>query len=197
MMASYTDLARVKAYGDVSTTGDDSLIEDTLIPGYSEQVATFCRQRFELLSYSAQHLRGYVDPDGLLMCYPAVPTMTAPTSAAFRYGSQTAWTTITAEVDLETAEHGCTLRWLGDYEIYRGQNIRIQLDYTGGYADVDSMPAGFVTAVTRLVWWAAKLREAPIETTAVPGLGQITIPPGKWPADILAALRPFRRWVML
>ena len=193
---NYTTLDLIKSYGgNVTGIVDDTLIQDTLIPGYSAQVDEYCHQYFGAATYADQVLPAHIDRDGVMVCYPPVPTLTAPTAVAWRYGRLSSWVDIDASMaDVEPRQAGAIVRILDrDYGEYRGRRVQMRLSYSGGYADTDSLPRDFLTACTRLVWWAYKLREAPLSKTAMPGLGQVVIPPSGWPGDVRDALRPYVR----
>lgn len=192
----YTTVDLVKLYGNLTQSGDDPLLAN-LITGYSAQADEFCHQVFGQATYTNRVLTAVIDRDGVLMCYPPVPTMSSPTVFSWRYGSRSTWTDVTLSLlDVETRDSGCVVRVLdSDYGIYRGQRVQVKLSFTGGYADVNSLPADFELAFRRLVWWGYKLREAPLGKTAIPALGEIVIPPSNWPRDIREALRPYVRQV--
>ncbi len=191
----YTTTALVKQYGNTTGTADDALLPD-LVTGYSRQVDAYCRQSFGYAAYTDWIGRGSVDRDGVLMVYPPVPTLATPTAAAFRAGNLATWTDLTlSQLDVETANHGSIVRLLGsDYTTYRNHRLQVRLTFTGGWADLDAVPADFELAVRRLVWWGYKLREAPMSKTAMPALGQVVIPPSGWPKDIADAFKPYRRY---
>ena len=191
----YTSVPLVKDYGNTDGTANDDVLTD-LVTGYSDQVDTYCRQNFSQATYTDWIGRGTVDRDGVLMVYPPVPTLSTPTAAAHRYGPLATWTDITLSLlDVEPNNHGSIVRVLGsDFGIYRNQRLQVRLTFSGGWADLDAVPADFELAVRRLVWWGYKLREAPMNKTAMPALGQVVIPPSGWPKDIADALKPYRRY---
>lgn len=191
----YTSTANVKTYGNVTGSGDDALI-DGLVTAYSAQVDAYCHQVFGQATYTDQVLPAHIDRDGVMKCYPAVPTMTTPTAFSWRYGRSSTYTTIEAsKLDVEERPSGCLVRVLdADYRVYRGRRPFVKLSYTGGWANLAAVPADFEMAARRLVWWAYKLREAPMGKTAMPGLGQVIIPPSGWPRDVREAFRPYVRY---
>lgn len=194
----YTSRANVKSYGNVAQTTDDMLIEG-LVTAYSRQVDQYCQQQFGSATYADQVLGALVAADGVLTCWPAVPTISAITAAAYRAGNSASWIALTAS-ELDTEEHtfGCTVRLLGrDMRSIRGGRLRVQLSYSGGWANLAAVPADFEWAMRRLCWWAYKLREAPISKTAMPEFGSIVIPPSGWPKDIRDAFSVYIRQVPL
>ena len=191
----YTSPELVKRYGNTNGAGDDDVLAD-LVTGYSGQVDTYCRQNFSQATYTDWIGRGTVDRDGVLMVYPPVPTLSVPTAAALRVGNVATWTDISVSLlDVESANHGAIVRVLGsDFGAYRNRRLQIKLTFTGGWADPDAIPDDFELAVRRLVWWGYKLREAPMNKTAMPALGQVVIPPSGWPKDVCESFKPYRRY---
>jgi len=191
----YTTVENVKAYGNTIGQADDPAIAD-LVTGYSSQVDAYCHQVFGLATYTGWIGRGTVDRDGVLLAYPPVPTLSTPTAAAYRYGSLATWADITLSLlDVQTANHGSIVRVLGsDFGVYRNQRLQVRFTFSGGWATFDAIPDDFEIAMRRLVWWGYKLREAPMNKTAMPALGQVVIPPSGWPKDITDAFKPYRRY---
>lgn len=161
MAFDYTSLALIKSYGNQTGTVNDTLLTDTLMPGYSRQIDRFCQQELSIATYSSQVMAGVVDNDGVMTCYPAVPTMTTPTAFSWRYGRSSTWQTVeTSSLDVEIRRFGCVCRVLDRcFGGCRGQRISVRLSYTGGYADLASFPDDLVVAATRLTWWGYKLRD--------------------------------------
>ena len=192
----YTTVPAAFAYGGIAGTATDPVNEATVMAGLvtaaSRAIDRHCQQRFSQESYSGQVLRGVVDADGVLICYPPVPTMSAPTSAAYRAGGTATWQALPS-LDVETANHGCTVRALGlDLSALRFQRVQVQLSYTGGWASSDALPDEFATAATALAWWLYQKRSAPQEKTAIPELGVLIIP-GNWPGWLRDMLAPYVR----
>lgn len=191
----YTSSTLVAAYGNMQNPDTDRL--DGMVTAYSAGVDKFCHQVFGQATYTDQVRPGHIDRDGVLMCYAPVPTMAAPTAFRWRYGRIATYTPITLSLlDVEERRDGCLVRVLdSDYRDYRGQRLQVSLSYVGGWADLNAVPADFEMAVRRLVWWAYKLPEAPMNKTAMPALGQVVIPPSGWPRDVREALRPYVRYI--
>lgn len=191
----YTTVALVKLYGNVTQAGDDALLAN-LVAAYSAQVDKFCNQFFSQAIHTNQIRPGQIDRDGVLFCIAPVPTMSMPVAFAWRYGRVSTYVDISLSLlDIEERRDGCVVHVLNsDYRDYRGQRLQARLSYTGGWANLEAVPADFELAVRRLVWWAYKLREAPMQTTAMPALGQVVIAPSGWPKDVREALRPYVRY---
>lgn len=188
----YTTAANVKAYGDVQKAGIDAILPG-LVTAYSRQLDVYCQQVFERKTYVDQVLGAQIDTDGVLLCHPAVPTIETISAIAYRAGVARDWYSLdVADVDIEEAISGCTVRVLRPNLLWRrGVRVQVKLSYTGGWAEGE-IPADFELIARRLVWWGAKKRESPIETTADPGTGQLIIP-SSWPPDIKDALRSYRK----
>lgn len=191
----YTTVALVVAYGGVESVADDALLT-SLIEAYSRQIDRYCGVEFGPATYANQERPGHVDRDGVLFCYAPAPTMTTPTAFEWRYGRFSQYMAVSpSSLDVEERRNGCVVRVLdGDYGAYRGQRIKVRMSYSGGWADQAAVPADFEMAARRLVWWAYKLREAPIGVTAMPSLGQLSIPPSGWPRDVRDALADYVRY---
>lgn len=190
----YTTVSRVVAYGSVESVADDVLLNQ-LIEAYSRQIDRYCAVNFGQATYVSQERTGHVDRDGVLFCYAPVPTMTTPTAFEWRYGRIKYTAVSPSFLDVEERRNGCVVRVLGsDYVAYRGQRIKVRMSYTGGWADLDAVPGDFEMLARRLIWWAYKLREAPIGMTAIPSLGQLVIPPSGWPGDVRDGLRDYVRY---
>lgn len=190
----YTTADLVKLQGDVAQDTDDVLLTK-LVTGYSRQVDGVVHQVFGTAVYADQVQPAHIDRDGVLMVYPPVPTLAAPTAFAWRYGNRSTWLDIALSLlEVEARPAGAVVRVLdSDYSDYRGQRVMVRMSYTGGYATIADLPADFELSVRQLVWWGYKLREAPMHKTAIPALGEVVVPSDKWPGYIRQGLRPFVR----
>lgn len=197
MAIGYTSFDRVKLYGDVRATGSDALIAE-LIAAYSRAMDNECNMAFSESTYTDVVQRAVIDRDGTLTTYTNTPTIRSISSIAYRAGASSAWQALpTSSLDIEEADHGCVIRVLDtSLSGVRGQRARVQLSYVGGWADLTEVPADFEILARRLVWWAFKLREAPMEKTAIPQLGIVVVPQA-WPPDVKQGLRNYRRVVPL
>jgi len=196
----YTEPNLVFGYGNsdgsaVTPVVEGSLMAD-LVTGMSRALDVYCNQTLYGASYTAEPYRALVDQEGVLTCYPAVPTMAQPTAAAWRVGRSSVWTTLNAAaLDIEINTFGCVVRVVdSDYLPWRGQRVQMRLTYTGGWANLAAVPADFAFATRRLCWWAYQKRSAPIDQTAIPEMGILTIP-SNWPKDLKDAYRQYVRQV--
>lgn len=194
----YTTPALVFAFGNSAGTATDPVNEATvmasLVTGMSRAIDSYCGQAFSQATYAAQVLRAQVDQEGVLTCYPAVPEISAISSADYGGGGQ--YTTLqTSALDIEQNSFGCVVRTFGGvYGAQRGRRVVIRLSYTGGWANLAAAPADFEWAMRSLCWWAYQKRSAPSDKTAIPDLGVLIIP-GSWPPHIKQMFKPYVRWV--
>jgi hypothetical protein len=200
MAIDYTSTANVKAYGGSTVPGADSII-GSAVTAVSRAIDRMCFQAFSQESYTRQRLRGAVTVDGVLICTPPVPTITALTAARWKPQAATEWqdldVTTTDYVEWDDSDSGAIVRFPGaNLVAYRGTPITVQLTYTGGWADLNAVPADLEWAARRWAWLEVKRRDAPIEKTAVPELG-VLIVPSDLPPDVVSKLQPFRRTVLL
>jgi hypothetical protein len=173
-------------------------VKASLVTGMSRAIDTYCSQNFSLTTYTLEVHRAVIDMDGVLTCYPNVPTMTTPTAGDWRLGKSSSWSALSpANLDVEINPFGCVVRNVNSNLLaYRGARVEMRLSYTGGYADLASLPSDFEWAMRGLCWWAYQKRSAPNDTTAIPDLGVLIIP-GNWPPHIKAAFRPYTRQVVM
>jgi hypothetical protein len=202
MAFDYTLPASVFAYGSSAGTSVDPVNEAavmaSLVTAMSRAIDTYCSQNFSLTTYTLEVYRAVIDMDGILTCYPPVPTMSLPTAADWRLGRSSAWSALqTANLDVETNTFGCVLRNVNSNLLaYRGARVEMRVSYSGGYANLASLPSDFEWAMRGLCWWAYQKRSAPTESTAIPDLGVLIIP-GTWPQHLKQAFRPYTRQVVM
>lgn len=196
----YTTADAVFAYGNSAGDGDNPVSEADvmaeLITGMSRAIDVYCNQSFSATNYSSQQMRAVVDVEGVLTCYPAVPTISTIMAASYRLGNSSNWVALNAaQLDVDDNTFGCVVRTIGqNFLSLRGSRLLIRLSYTGGWADLAAVPTDFEWAMRRLCWWAYKKREAPIEKTAIPEMGVLIIP-SSWPKDLREAFRSYVRQV--
>lgn len=198
----YTTPSAVFQYGNSAGTATDPVNEAAvmagLVTGMSRAIDTYCNQVFYQQTVVGETLRAVVDIEGALTCYPAVPAMTTPTAASYRRGAASTWVDLEASLlDVEQNIFGCVVRTLDrTFLSLRGQRLLMRLSYMGGWANLSAVPADFEWAVRALCWWAYQKRSAPIDQTAAPEFGIITIP-SNWPGHIKSMLRNYVRQVMM
>lgn len=200
MAFDYTTKARIFAYGSSAGTATDPVNEDAemgiILAGMSRAIDTYCNQAFSVATYTQEVLRAQIDAEGVLTCYPAVPTMATPTAADWRLAKSSSWTAlIISGLDIEQNTFGCVVRVLdGGYLSYRGARLQMRLSYVGGWANLEAVPSDFQLAMDALCWWAYQKRSAPQDQTAIPELGVLIIP-GNWPPHIKGMFRSYVRQV--
>lgn len=189
----FTSLPGVKAYGPLDGVVDDALIGQ-MITAYSAVVEQELGLTCSGNTYTDQTNRAQIDIDGVLTVYVPVPVITALTALSWKLGKSLTWTSLTAaNAQIENLGHGTVVRALGsDLSAYRGSRVQARLTYTGGWATLGDVPKDFEMQVRRLVWWAYKKRDAPMEKTAYPDAG-IVVVPSAWPPDVLKNLSHYRR----
>lgn len=169
-----------------------------IVTSLSRSIDQYCNQVFYQQAYTAQVLRALIDSDGVLECWPKVPTMAAPTVADWRLARSLTWESVSvANLDVELNPFGCVVRVLNtNYLQWRGARAQMRLSYTGGWADLNAVPLDFQLAMDALCAWAYQRRTASSDKTAIPELGVLIIP-GSWPPHIKQAFRPYVRQVVM
>jgi hypothetical protein len=196
MAFDYCTAAEAFAYGGSAGTATDPVNEAavmaTVVTAVSRMIDQYCSQVFSIETYTDQVLRGVVDTDGVLTCYPAVPTMQQPTAAAYRIPASSIWHVLTpSNADVEDAPSGCTVRLFDtDLSAVRFSRLRVRLTYQGGYANAAALPHELAWCARALSWLTFQRRSAPMDATAMPELG-VVINPGVWPADIRQTLNRY------
>lgn len=194
----YTTVQLVKSYVDSQGTADDDGLLPTLVTGVSRAIDQVCRQVFYQQTLSADtSARALVDRDGILIAWPATPRITSLTAASYRIAPNTTWSPLNVGLaDIEPADHGATLRFLGtSLGGWRDRRIQLQLSMTCGYASRADLPPD-------LVWYATlaaaaeyvKRAAAGGDQTAMPALG-VVVTPRDWPPNVRRGLSPFVRHV--
>jgi hypothetical protein len=198
----YTTPTNVFAWGSSAGTATDPVNEATemarIVTGMSRAIDTYCNQTFYQQAYSQQVLPAQIDADGILTCYPAVPTLSTPTAADWRFARSSSWTALElTRLDLEIDTFGCVVRALDtNYLAFRGSSLQMRLSYTGGWANLAAVPSDFSLAMDALCWWAYQKRNAPTDQTAIPELGVLVIP-GSWPPYVKSMFKNYIRQVVM
>lgn len=172
---------------------------DAIVVAVSRQLDNYLNQVFAFDTYSAKIYRAQIDPDGVLQCWPACPTMSAPTALAWKRASDVSWHDISgASVEVAESNSGCQLRVLNpNLGMYRGNRVQLRLSFTGGWATLDDVPEAFEYGCRRACWMEYKKRDqAEMGKTAIPELG-VVITPGAWPADIKRVFENYKRVVLI
>ncbi len=192
----YTNLKNLKDYGNISASTDDPIISN-LVTAYSAAIDNFCNQNLGFATFTNHILNGFIDKDGILTVFIKSPSVASIASASYRMmrSAQNALTALDVTsnyLDIEPHSHGTIVRFLS-VALYQFKlaRLRVLMTYSGGYTAA-TLPPDLELACRRLVWWGYKKREAPMEKTAIPELGQVIIPSASWPSDIVTILRNYR-----
>jgi hypothetical protein len=193
----YTTAANVFAYGQPNGTPSaaESTLMASLVTSISRTLDRFCNQTLYQATYTQEINRAQVDVDGILLAWPAVPTISALTAADWKQANSTSWNSIaltSGYYELESANSGSQVRFLGNYLGLRGGRPQVRLSYTGGWANLAAVPSDLEWAMRTICWWEYKKREAPISTMGNPAMG-VVIVPASWPDHIREKFRPFIR----
>lgn len=200
-MISYTTTDNVFTMGNVlAPSAAERSLMDTLVVAVSRQIDTYLNQVFAQQTYTSQVYRAQIDTDGVLQCWPACPTMQAPTAIAWKRAFDTTWTDISSSAitEIDESSSGCQFRVLSpNLASYRGARVQLRLTFTGGWADLSAVPPDFEYAARRAVWIEYKKREqGDMGKTAIPDLG-IVILPASWPADLKRMFATYQRVVLI
>lgn len=197
MAFDYTTAPAVFAYGGSAGLSTDPVDEASVmaetVTAVSRAIDLICNQEFSRETYTARRLRAKVDKDGVLICYPPAPLLTAASSLEYRAGNAATWNAVGGTLDWEDRTEGAIVRALGvSYLALRGQRVEVRLTYTGGYADAASLPDDLQWAARAAAWYEFQRRSAPLDKTAIPAAGVVVIP-GDWPPHILNRLSKHRK----
>jgi hypothetical protein len=186
MAIDYTTTAAVKTYGAIQTAGDDTLIGQ-MVTAFSRKIDEFCNQAFSQETYTDERVkRVIVDRAGMLHLYFPAPVISSITAASYRVLPSSNWLALTtSQLDVENKKSGSIVRYLDhDFSAYRNKEMQVKISGVAGWANLAAVPGDFEMTMRRLVFWAYKQREAPINKSAIPSLGQIVYPAQIWPGDI-------------
>lgn len=199
-MISYTTRDNVFAIGNVlNASTAEQQVMDAIVVAISRQVDSWLNQVFAQQTYAAQVYRAQIDTDGVLQCWPACPTMQAPTAIEWKQAADVAWQDIsTATIDIVESASGCQFRVLSPNLLgYRGNRMLLRLSFTGGWATLGDVPADFEYGVRRACWMEYKKRDqAEMGKTAIPELGVI-VTPSAWPDDLKRVFSDYKRVVLI
>jgi hypothetical protein len=197
---SYTTTALVLSMlASVNAKPAEAALLDGIVAAVSRQIDQSYNQIFAGQTYTNTVLRAQIDPDGILQCWPACPTMSAPTAIAWKRASDVAWNDISgASIEVEQSNSGCQVRVLNpNLGLYRGARVQMRLTFTGGWATLGDVPSDFELGVRRACVIEYKKRDlADMGKTAIPALGVVTTP-SAWPADLKRVFESYRRVVLI
>lgn len=193
----YTTTADVFAYGDVEApSANQTAVMNKFVTAVSRRIDKICQMRFGLESYANRLVPTRVTPDGVLTLYVNASTMTLPTAVGLRVGNLAQLLPVSMQnAVVEEYPFGCKVLFYGqDYGLERLANsIKAYATYSGGWATLADVPYDFELAAKKLTWFCYEQRAAPMNSTAVPELGIITLPASIQP-DILDVLKRYTWW---
>ena len=199
-MFPYTTPEQIKSYLDSTGAADNTLLA-TCAEAVSRAIDLYCGQTFYAQTLTDAVLRGQIDRDGLLRCWPEAPTFQTPTAAAYRIGTSTSWVALSTDPtywDIEARPSGASVRVLGvSLGQWRGQRVQLKLSASCGYASAAVLPADLAWYATLAAASEYKKREAAGgDATAIPSLGAVTMP-RDWPPHVRRGLAPYVREIPL
>lgn len=192
----YTTTADVFAYGDVSApSANQTAVMADVITAVSRRIDKMCTMNFSYTTYTNAPLPVRVDNDGLLIIYVPSPTIATITSASLRIAnlfSQLPLDVTNAEI--EPHDFGTKIMLFGqNFWRFREDKLRLKATCAGGWSTLNDVPEDFKLATTMYAWFVFKKREAPMQTTAVPELGIITLPATVQP-EIMDTFKRYTWW---
>lgn len=199
MAFDYCTASEAFAYGGSAGASVDPVDEQglmaSIVTGASRAIDTFCRQFFSRETYAQQVYPGKVDREGALVINLPVPLVVSVSALEYRVSGGSWLSADLSATDWTDATQGALLTWwTAGLLAARGRPIQARLSYVAGYADHDSMPADLRWAARAVAWYEYQRRSAPMDKTAMPGMG-VVIVPGDWPPHIRNRLAPYARVV--
>lgn len=193
----YTDLSRVKAALGAEEPADDDILA-TCITAASRAIDRRCASTidgddyFELVTVADEEIKGQVDRQGRIVCWPHKPRVASVSALSVRRWPMQSWN----EIDLNTLEidGGRITAWVWNFE--RGP-VRVKLSYSGGLAaTVDDLPADLVEACTVLaVRFYREAKTGLTDSIGVAELGTLLYTKAL-PLRVIEMLRHFKRTVL-
>ncbi len=192
----YTDLARVEGAlrGNNPGAGDVALLS-RLITAASRDIDKHCAgsqlavDYFKLETVTDDQVRGRVDVDGTVLCFPHKPVIQSISAVSYRPTPLDNW----RSVDPTLAEiYGGQVRLY--VSAVRRASVLVKISYSGGFGvDVASLPENLVEAATVLS--ARYFREGEggmTDAVGIAELGVITYTKA-WPVRVTRELERFVR----
>jgi len=183
----------------LNPSADDTTLMGSIVSAVSRMLDNWLNQVFAQQTYTAEVYRAQIDTDGILQCWPACPTMAAPSAIAWKRAFDTSWNDISgATVEIDTSNSGSQFRVLNpNLLLYRGARVQLRLSFVGGWSSLGAVPPAFEWGARRAAWIEYKKRDqADMGRTAIPELG-VVITPGEWPADLKRTFANYKRVVLI
>jgi hypothetical protein len=193
----YTTTADVFTYGDVAApSANQTAVMNKIVTAVSSRVDKICSMNFSYGTYTNRRVPVRVGLDGLLTIYVNSPNITTLTSASLRVGNLSQLLPISiANAVEEEYVYGTKVLFFGldYYNVREVSMLRAYLSYSGGWTTLAAVPTDFELAVRRFCWYVYQQRATPMNSTAVPELGIITLPASIQP-DIMDVLKRYAWW---
>lgn len=193
----YTTVDLVKAAIKATESGDDALFA-TLVTAASRAIdrkmtgAPFdeAENYFQQADVADEEIRGLVDTEGNLVCWPRKGSINSVSALAYRSSPLQSWQDVTVATYVEVDKR-LVRAYLG---LSRGTRIRVKISYNGGLATTQAnLPADLIEAATVLA--ARFYREAESQLSDSIGVADLglLVYRKSWPIRILDMLAPFQR----
>lgn len=193
----YTTTADVFAYGDVQAPSvNQTAVMNKFVTAVSRKVDKICTMNFSHQTFTNKLTTVRVTNDGVLTLYANSPTIDSVTSVNLRAGNNNALLPVNIEnMEILSYNYGTKMSVYGlDYYLVRElRTLRAYASYTGGWTTLADVPEDFQFAMQRFTWFAYQQRSAPMQATAVPELGMITLPAAV-PPDVMDVLKRYAWW---
>ncbi len=193
----YTTTADVFAYGEVlAPSVNQTAVMNSFVTAVSRKVDKICTMNFSHETFTNKLTPVRVTNDGVLTLYANSPTIDSVTNISLRAGNTPSLLPVnTATMEIINYGFGSKISIYGlDYWSFRElRTLRAYMSYTGGWTTLADVPEEFQFAVKRFTWFAYQQRAAPMQTTAVPELGVITLPAAV-PPDVMDVLKRYAWW---
>lgn len=193
----YTTTADVFAYGDVAApSANQTAVMNKIVTAVSNRVDKICSMNFSFDTYTNRQLPVRIGNDGLLTIYANSPNITTLTNASLRVGNLPQLLPIDkTNAEIEEHVYGTKVLFFGldYYNIREITTLKSYLSYSGGWSTLADVPDDFQLAVQRFAWYVYQQRATPMNSTAVPELGIITLPAAIQP-DIMDVLKRYTWW---
>lgn len=192
----YTTTADVFTYGDVSApSANQTAVMTEIVTAVSRRIDKMCLMNFSYTTYTNAPFPIRIDKDGLLTFYVPSPTVTTLTNASLRIGNQAGMLPLDiSNAEIEPHVFGTKIMLFGqDFFRFREEKLRLKATCAGGWAALNAVPLDFRLATEMYSWFTYQKRAAPMQTTAVPELGIITLPATVQP-EIMDTFKRYTWW---
>jgi len=193
----YTTTADVFIYGDVQApSANQTAVMNSFVTAVSRKVDKICTMNFSSATFTNKLTPVRVTNDGVLTLYVNSPSIASVSSVNLRAGNTPGLLPVnTANMEILSYNYGTKMSVYGlDYMQFRElRTFKAYTSYTGGWTTLNQVPDDFQFAVKRFTWFMYQQRSAPMQTTAVPELGMITLPAAV-PPDVMDVLKRYAWW---